>query len=119
MTTRSLYSRYLATDHWRRTRRQALTSAHNHCEDCGTTKPPLHVHHSDYVFLGREHPSHLEVLCETCHGERHDPSQVRWETVAPVPTRIELLVALLRIEENTGTWILTEPERDEARRLPR
>lgn len=65
------YASYLSSDHWRDTREQAIERAGGECERCGTSDPPLHVHHLTYERLGREQDDDLEVLCRSCHAEEH------------------------------------------------
>lgn len=64
------YGEYLLSKKWKKTRKKALRRAGFKCNGCGSTKH-LEVHHKTYARVGREDPSDLEVLCRTCHGERH------------------------------------------------
>ena len=64
------YADYLASDHWKIVRRQALQRVRYSCERCSETKH-LNVHHKTYERLGAEEPSDLEVLCRNCHRAEH------------------------------------------------
>lgn len=65
------YREYLQSDHWRKTREQAISKAGGRCQMCNRSDR-LHVHHRTYVRRGEERMSDLLVLCETCHHEFHD-----------------------------------------------
>ncbi len=56
---------------WKAIREWALERAKYKCERCGATFP-LQVHHKTYIRLGKEMPSDLEVLCESCHEKEHE-----------------------------------------------
>lgn len=67
------YSEYLTTRQWSITRLEAKERAGWKCQRCYSLGP-LEVHHLTYRRVGRERPSDLVVLCETCHLiEHHDP----------------------------------------------
>lgn len=68
-------AQYLATEHWRRTRMQALVHANCMCERCGRGEDEviLDVHHKPgHYFLGEEQPDDLVVLCRECHELEHE-----------------------------------------------
>jgi 5-methylcytosine-specific restriction endonuclease McrA len=65
------YRAYLRTDHWIKTREEALDRALHRCALCNTDSN-LHVHHRTYERLGAELPSDLTVLCADCHRKFHD-----------------------------------------------
>lgn len=64
------YRQYLKTNHWKKTRAEALRLGHYRCYDCGSTTH-LQVHHLTYVRRGHERQSDLVVLCNKCHEKRH------------------------------------------------
>lgn len=64
------YADYLASDHWRQTRKRALIRAENRCQLCNQSKR-LEVHHRTYERLGSERPMDLTVLCGRCHSIFH------------------------------------------------
>jgi len=72
--TKSEYSEYLASDHWKTLRLITLQN----CPLCNRCALPrwlaeiaydqdLHVHHLTYARLGHEDRDDLEVLCRRCH----------------------------------------------------
>ncbi len=64
------YGDYLASDHWRQTRLEALRHSRFRCHECGATGR-LEVHHKNYDNLYWETLADLEVLCRECHQARH------------------------------------------------
>jgi len=84
------YYNYLASPHWRLTRRRAIQRAGHRCQECGgywTRERPLRleVHHLTYARVGKERPGDLAVLCEACHEQAHGvPLE---HTTAPGPER--------------------------------
>ena len=64
------YDKYLKTDHWACTRKEALEYYHHTCQQCGD-KTGLHVHHLSYVNRGLETMDDLVVLCNFCHKKIH------------------------------------------------
>lgn len=67
------YKQYLATPHWKCTRREALKRVGAKCERCGALNDDvtLVVHHLTYDNIGHESPEDLMVLCQSCHGLEH------------------------------------------------
>lgn len=57
---------------WPIARRKALHRAHHRCQQCGT-RQHLEVHHRQPVSKGGAEydPANLQVLCHTCHTQRH------------------------------------------------
>jgi 5-methylcytosine-specific restriction endonuclease McrA len=58
---------------WRRLRKQALQQARFRCQKCGrraSAKDTLVVHHADHDATNNA-LSNLEVLCRSCHKDRH------------------------------------------------
>jgi hypothetical protein len=66
------YDEYLQSEEWRHRRRWILHRAESRCEQCGSRREPLHVHHLTYERLGDEHDDDLLVLCARCHLDIHD-----------------------------------------------
>jgi len=64
------YADYLKSHHWQVIREQALKRVGCRCEDCETTEG-VRVYHREYHWFS-ERPSDLEVLCNDCHGLRHE-----------------------------------------------
>ena len=61
---------YLKSDHWKSLRARKLK--HNSaCEDCGTNKKRLDVHHVDYKNLYDVTLKDLRTLCRKCHKKLH------------------------------------------------
>lgn len=64
------YKKYIASAHWKRTRKQKLEQVGYFCEKCGLEEG-LCVHHLHYNSLGMEEMSDLQVLCRECHRKTH------------------------------------------------
>lgn len=64
------YKSYLNSEHWQKTRENALVNAGFHCEMCGYNRR-LTVHHLTYKNLGSEKKEDLMVLCWNCHKQLH------------------------------------------------
>ena len=86
LVTRHGYAEYLTTEHWQRTRREALARSGYRCAICGD-RSSLQVHHLSYERLGWERPDDLEVLCEQHHRESHPEHLPLKERIAL--TRVE------------------------------
>ena len=68
------YSEMLKRPEWQRCRLENFNRAHWRCQRCGDINSQLHLHHLRYdkTRLPWEYPaSNLQVLCETCHLNRH------------------------------------------------
>lgn len=64
------YAAYLRSEHWRRTRSEALRRAAGTCQLCQRLRA-VEVHHRTYERLGCEAPSDLVALCVFCHRRVH------------------------------------------------
>jgi hypothetical protein len=64
------YRRYLRSPEWELRRRQYFNRFPRRCAACGTYKR-IHLHHSSYERLTREHDSDLWPLCWRCHRNVH------------------------------------------------
>jgi hypothetical protein len=64
------YADYLKTPHWQDVREAALKAADYRCQVC-YSPDKIQVHHRTYDRRGRELPSDVTVLCDTCHGLYH------------------------------------------------
>ena len=77
LTERQLeYREYLLSDHWAQFKARILNKRGPQCEQCGTAKGPIDVHHLTYERLGQELVTDVEVLCRNCHQKRHDKPRV-------------------------------------------
>lgn len=67
------YQVYLASPHWRDTRKAAIERARYRCEECAAhiDYVYLEVHHLHYHTVGNERPEDLQVLCKPCHRIAH------------------------------------------------
>jgi len=65
------YKEYLKTEHWERTRSEAMKRADYRCQMCNAGDCELHTHHRTYEHLGNEKREDLIVLCEPCHSTFH------------------------------------------------
>lgn len=88
------YREYLKSDHWQKLRADALERYEHRCIRCGSTER-LQVHHREYRGPGRERPEDLEVVCRSCHAERH-----RKPVDRPVQPRSVVLEPDPRFEED-------------------
>ena len=77
MTSKEYREVYLRSEHWLRTRREALVRADQRCQVCNGHQA-LDVHHRTYERLGAELPTDLTVLCRRCHDLFH-------KSMAPKP----------------------------------
>jgi hypothetical protein len=57
---------------WEEIRRGAVSRDGGRCQECGTSRHPLHVHHIESLSRGgSDDPSNLVTLCEDCHSQYH------------------------------------------------
>lgn len=79
MVTGINYAEYLASDDWKRRRKELLRAHGWKCAACGIPRilalwwdrEDLNIHHRRYDTLGSESPDDVEALCEKCHGAEH------------------------------------------------
>ncbi len=64
------YEAYLRSPEWRDRAKDAKKRAGYSCMLC-CNKGAVEVHHRNYERVGREQPSDLVVLCESCHHRHH------------------------------------------------
>lgn len=64
------YAEYLQTEEWLHKREQALTRDEYRCRMCNTSEN-LQVHHRTYRRRGKEEPTDLTTLCDSCHEHFH------------------------------------------------
>lgn len=64
------YEAYLRSDAWKSRATEAKKRAGYACMLC-SSKGAVEVHHRNYERVGREKPSDLVVLCESCHCRHH------------------------------------------------
>lgn len=64
------YEEYLQTPVWRKTRGRALAAASWKCSKC-SARIELQVHHLNYLRVGSELLTDLQVLCRACHEGAH------------------------------------------------
>lgn len=88
------YRDYLTSDHWRRTRRDALESRGHHCEAC-QSRHAIHVHHRSYARLHHERLDDLRVLCDHCHQLVHDTER---QHRVPLAEATDLVTAATAVE---------------------
>jgi hypothetical protein len=67
---RNVYTGYLESPQWERTRNIALKRANHKCQICGSASR-LQVHHNTYDRVYQELPTDLIVLCHSCHDLFH------------------------------------------------
>lgn len=65
------YYEYLASEHWIRFREKIFAKRGPQCEECGTVKGRLDLHHLTYERRGRELPQDVKILCSACHENQH------------------------------------------------
>jgi hypothetical protein len=57
---------------WEDIRRRVVSRDGGRCQECGTSRHPLHVHHIESLSQGgSDDPSNLVTLCEDCHSRYH------------------------------------------------
>jgi len=66
----SCYDEYLRSEHWKKVRKEVLSSAGNRCQRCGSPGR-LQVHHKTYENIGQEHVNDLLAVCRECHERIH------------------------------------------------
>jgi 5-methylcytosine-specific restriction endonuclease McrA len=79
---REKYLAHLASDRWATMKRNLIRLRGDRCQHCGR-RVPLQLHHKNYVRLGAELPSDLELLCAGCH-EKADRRRERESSVRAV-----------------------------------
>ena len=62
---KSLYQKYLNSDHWKNLRKKAMERDNYTCQICH--KKATEVHHLTYENLNKEHLFELVALCHNCH----------------------------------------------------
>ncbi len=74
------YSKYIASDSWKETRREFKKKEIIMCWVCGSEKN-IQIHHLNYKRVGRENPEDLVPLCGHHHkrlhfsGGKHNPNK--------------------------------------------
>lgn len=63
------YKEYLRSAHWRERRLEFLDYNNWECEICGNRANQ--VHHLNYDCLYEEEDDDVEVVCWSCHQDRH------------------------------------------------
>jgi len=106
------YARYLASPHWRATRRRAIQLAGFRCQHCRQFDTPsapvqLEVHHVTYARIGKERAEDLAVLCEPCHEMEHGlpehlTTQPGLEPVGRIAERVLHFIARRPPRQNVG-----------------
>ena len=91
------YWQKLKDPRWQRKRLEVMERSDFACEICGDKESTLNVHHKEY-FKGREPwdylPEQLAVLCEECHENLHDKTDV-----------LRLIISVLPLD---GPWCREE-----------
>jgi 5-methylcytosine-specific restriction endonuclease McrA len=68
---RAEYEAYINSPEWRAFRMTIFAQRGRRCQNCGTEKGIIHVHHLNYNRFGHEKPKDVRVLCEECHTKEH------------------------------------------------
>jgi 5-methylcytosine-specific restriction endonuclease McrA len=79
---------YIDSPEWQEKRAQAFRRYGRTCQRCKSL-PATQVHHKTYKHLGSEPLKDLEVLCEGCHQNIHEP---KYGNAANIDKRFEALV---------------------------
>ena len=80
------YNEYLKTDHWFKTKKEAVLRCGGRCQLCNSKKLPLNTHHRTYNNLWEEKDYDLIVLCRDCHAlHHHKVDKVFWGELIKVP----------------------------------
>ena len=64
------YKDYLKTEHWKNFRKNIYAKRKN-CQNCGTSKKTLNLHHKNYNNLWKETNTDVIILCQECHYRFH------------------------------------------------
>ena len=80
------HDRYLASDGWKKRRKQYFSAHEEACLACGSKKE-IHLHHKTYVRLGRELDEDLVPLCQGCHHRVHALEKLSPDGLAAVTDR--------------------------------
>ena len=71
------YRALLRDPRWQRKRLEVMRRADFRCEDCGSERRTLNVHHERYDGLPWEaRDEDLACLCESCHRRRHELQRI-------------------------------------------
>ena len=79
------YYKLLKDPRWQKRRLEILEQAEFRCIQCESEEKTLHVHHTIYRKGKKpwEYSDHdLQVLCESCHGDRHESESELKEALA-------------------------------------
>lgn len=71
MKNKIKYNLYIISDDWKKKREEVFLYRWRVCQKCWSTDN-LHIHHSTYVRLYKEHIKDLFVLCWYCHINLHE-----------------------------------------------
>lgn len=72
----SKYREYLKSEHWILFRLTIIATRGLRCEQCGTVRGKIHLHHLSYERLGKELESDVRLLCAWCHTKEHGMNPV-------------------------------------------
>lgn len=64
---RERYRSFLKSPEWKAKREEVFRVKGKRCEYCGTTNPPIHLHHLDYSQWSDAEVSQLMPLCKYHH----------------------------------------------------
>lgn len=112
------YKEYLKSKHWAKVRKLAIKRSGNKCQLC-SSKGKLNVHHNNYKNLGKELPTDLIVLCETCHKKFHNKNITITFTDVPYSKEIGNIIERLKNTSDETTTKILLKEVDEYNKLKR
>lgn len=74
--SKSDYDLYLHTDGWKGKATRCRRRFNYQCCLCGDSESTIHAHHRTYKRLGFETDNDLIALCESCHNQFHQKSDL-------------------------------------------
>lgn len=90
MSEKLSYYEQLKHPKWQKRRLEILNASNFKCKRCGAGDDTLHVHHRHYVkgrMVWEYDDSELIALCEFCHQEEHDKSDLIARFIFSIPDK--------------------------------
>ncbi len=97
------YSEKLKDPRWQKKRLEILERANWACEDCGSKKKTLHVHHCFYVSRRQpwEYDVGLMAVCASCHTRRQSIEEDAHISLA-IKLRFSTPAQIVKISKEAG-----------------
>lgn len=65
------YRQHLDSAYWRALKEKVVVARGYRCEECGSQRATLHLHHLHYCTFGQETEADVQLLCKACHNQLH------------------------------------------------